>query len=282
MDIIKTIGNSRKYTFHSHTQFCDGRAPMADFAAEAVRRGFTHYGFSPHSPVNIPSPCNMLATDVSAYLAEVRRLDELYDGVTHFYAGMEIDYLGDDCGPATDCFRSLGLDYSIGSVHFIPAQDGTPVDIDGRFEAFSRKMHEHFHDDIRYVVETFYEQSCRMVEAGGFDILGHLDKIGHNASSWQPGIEDEAWYQALVDDYIDLIIDRRPIVEINTKQKIDFGRIFPSERLLPRLIDAGLDIIVNSDAHLPALIDASRDYAFGLIDNYKSFHEFKIRQTASA
>lgn len=59
MDFVSIIGSDMLYNFHSHTQFCDGRATMAEFAAEAVAQGFTHYGFSPHSPVPIQSPCNM-------------------------------------------------------------------------------------------------------------------------------------------------------------------------------------------------------------------------------
>ena len=266
MDILSCIGNNRKYTFHSHTQFCDGRAAMDDFARAAVEAGFTHYGFSPHSPVPIESPCNMSFESVPAYLDEFRRIRDSYPQVK-FYAGMEIDYLGPQWGPSHEYFASLPLDFRIGSVHFIPDREGCMIDIDGNAERFRANMASHFHDDIRYVVETFYSESLSMLEAGGFDILGHFDKVGQNASAYCPGVEDETWYQALVDDMIRLIIDRKPIVEINTKAKAVHGRIFPSERYLPRLIEAGVPLIVNSDAHVPALIDASRDYAFSIIDS---------------
>ena len=266
MDILSCIGNNRKYTFHSHTQFCDGRAAMDDFARAAVEAGFTHYGFSPHSPVPIESPCNMSFESVPAYLDEFRRIRDSYPQVK-FYAGMEIDYLGPQWGPSHEYFASLPLDFRIGSVHFIPDREGCMIDIDGNAERFRANMASHFHDDIRSVVETFYSESLSMLEAGGFDILGHFDKVGQNASAYCPGVEDETWYQALVDDMIRLIIDRKPIVEINTKAKAVHGRIFPSERYLPRLIEAGVPLIVNSDAHVPALIDASRDYAFSIIDS---------------
>lgn len=265
MDIISCIGNSRKYTFHSHTQFCDGHATMDDFAVAAVAVGFTHYGFSPHSPVPLNSPCNMSPESVADYLAEFRRIRDTYTQV-QFFAGMEIDYLGRMWGPSNEYFSNLPLDFRIGSVHFIPDRDGKYVDIDGSAERFIANMSLHFHNDIRYVVETFYTAAAEMIEAGGFDILGHFDKVGQNATAYRPGIEDESWYQSLVSSLIDLIIERRPIVEINTKAKAAHGRIFPSERYLPRLVEAGVPLIVNSDAHSPALIDASRDYAFALLD----------------
>lgn len=267
MDILAAIGNSRKYTFHSHTQFCDGHATMEEFAKAANDAGFTHYGFSPHSPVPIESPCNMKAGDVGAYLDEVRRINEIYGDKTKFYAGMEIDYLGKDWGPSVGYFRDMPLDFRIGSVHFIPDRQGEYVDIDGSAERFKINMSTHFNNDIRYVVETFFEESAAMIEAGGFDILGHFDKIAQNASAYRPDIEHETWYNSLADNLMELICSKKPIVEINTKAKLRHGRIFPSEKYLPRLIKAGVPLIVNSDAHLPSLIDASRQYAFDLIDS---------------
>lgn len=268
MDIIKSIGNNRKYTFHSHTQFCDGHATMDEFARAAVEAGFSHYGFSPHSPVPIASPCNMSRESVKDYLDEFERIRRTYPQVC-FHAGMEIDYLGPEWGPSVRYFQDLPLDFRIGSVHFIPDRQGELIDIDGSADRFRANMCSHFGNDIRYVVETFYSASADMIEAGGFDILGHFDKVAQNASAYRSGIEDEAWYCNLVSSLIDLIIDRKPIVEINTKAKAVHGRIFPSERYLPRLIDAGVPMIVNSDAHVPSLIDASRDYAFGLLDSLK-------------
>lgn len=274
MDFLKELGGSTRYNFHSHTEFCDGRAQIEAFAIEAVKQGFTHYGFSPHSPVPIESPCNMAEKNVPRFLAEVERIKRQYGDKCRFYAAMEIDYLNDSWGPSATYFRQLPLDYRIGSVHFIPSQDGQLVDIDGHFESFARKMHRFFHDDIRYVVETFYRQSRRMVLAGGFDIMGHLDKIGHNASLYRPGIEEEDWYRSLVDELLGLVIDRGLTVEINTKAYAltapenapghpatnpdGEGRLFPAKRHLSRLVAAGVPLLVNSDAHVPVLIDASR------------------------
>lgn len=267
MDFIKELGGSRRYTFHSHTQFCDGRAQMEAFAREAVARGFTHYGFTPHSPVPIESPCNMALVKVPEYLAEVDRIRAEYGDRCRFYAGMEVDYLGDICGPSDSSFHQPGLDYVIGSVHFIRSRKGDWVDVDGNFESFRRKMERFFDNDIRYVVETFYAESVKMLEKGGLDILGHFDKIGHNASHFAPGIEEEGWYRALIDDYIGRIIASGVTVELNTKAWQDHGRLFPAPVHVPRLVKEGVPVIVNSDAHVPALIDASRDRAFELIDS---------------
>lgn len=267
MDFESIISNTRQYTFHSHTQYCDGRATMETMARAAVACGMRHYGFSPHSPIPVESPCNMSLEDVPGYLDEVKRISSLPElQGCKFYAAMEIDYLGDEWGPASDYFRTLPLDYSIGSVHFIPSQDGEYVDIDGKFENFARRMKEYFHNDIEYVVDTFYAQSRAMIEAGGFDIMGHFDKIGQNAAYYAPGIEDSRLYRDNVESLIGMIIDRRLTIELNTKAREQHGRFFPGERYLPDLIDAGVTVLVNSDAHHPDRIDASRDEAFAILD----------------
>lgn len=268
MDLKEILTNDR-YTLHSHTQYCDGHAPMEDFAAKAAAMGFCAYGFTPHSPVPIESSCNMSAADVPAYLAEVRRLQQAYPSV-RFLAGMEIDYLGPQWGPASEYFKSLPLDFTIGSVHFIPSQDGEYVDIDGRYPSFERKMAEHFHDDIRYVVETYFRQSEEMVELGGFDIIGHFDKIKHNAGLYHQGLEDEEWYNRLVNRLIDHIIDKHLIVEINTKAWTEHQQLFPAQRHWKRLLNAGLDIIVNSDAHYPDKINASRQAVLASLSYLKN------------
>ncbi|MCM1448809.1 MAG: histidinol-phosphatase [Clostridiales bacterium] len=266
MDFRKLLGDSHRYTLHSHTEFCDGRAQMEAFAREAVKREFSHYGFTPHSPVPIFSTCNMHRDKVSSFLCEVDRIKGEYGDRVCFLAGMEVDFLGSDWGPSRDYFASLPLDYIIGSVHFIPDSNGEQVDIDGRFDSFARKMKKHFNNDIRYVVEKYFEQSIKMVEEGGFDIMGHLDKIGHNSSMYQPGIEDEPWYMSLADELVDRVVEAGLTVELNTKARAEFGRFFPSDRLLAKLLRTDTFIVVNSDAHVPALIDASREEAYALME----------------
>ena len=266
-EILADICDSRRYTLHSHTEFCDGRATMEAFARKAVEDGFTHYGFTPHSPITITSPCNMLRDKMCRYDDEYHRICNTYGDRVTFYRSMEIDYLGPEWGPAHEYFASLDLDYAIGSVHFIPCQSGEYIDIDGRYENFVNKMERYFHNDIRYVVETFYSRSCMMVEAGCFDIIGHLDKIGCNAGYFKPGIEGESWYQALLDDLIRRVIDARLVVEINTKAWQQHNRMFPHVDKWKMLIDAGVPLVVNSDVHVPALINAGRDEAYAMLDN---------------
>ena len=263
-DIIEITGSTDRYNFHSHTQFCDGRVSMEEMVVAAIGSGMKHWGFSPHSPVPFESPCNMSESDVKPYLDEVERLKGVYGDRIRLYASMEIDYLGGDWCASTPYFSSLPLDYRIGSVNFVPCGDQY-VDVDGNFESFKVKMARYFDNDIRHVVELFYRQSMAMVEEGGFDIIGHLDQIGHNASLFQPGIEDEAWYNELVFGLIDLGIEKRVLVEVNTKTFESADRFFPELRYWNRLFGSVSGIVVNSDAHDPDRVNLGRDAALSCL-----------------
>lgn len=259
-NILESIGDGVLYNLHTHTQWCDARAPMAEFAEKARHLGFTHLGFSPHAPVPMPSPPNMAKDDVDLYLAEADRLQGEYPDMK-ILKGMEIDYI-DSWGPSHPYFRSIPLDFSIGSIHFIPTPDGKYIDIDRRLDSFMKTLAEDFHGDLRYVIDTYFDKSEDMVRAGGFDIIGHYDKITLNASCVSPGIEREPWFMKRADDLTDLIIQSGIAVEINTKSFAEFHHTFPAQRHWLRLLKAGVPIVVNSDAHYPERINASRPDVF--------------------
>lgn len=262
-DLIEIISSTDRYNFHAHTEFCDGRATVARFAEQAVADGFLHYGFSPHSPLPIASPCNMLKADVPLFFDEVEKASRKFGDTIRFYRAMEIDYLGPEWGPSNPWFADLGLDYSIGSVHFIPSDEGY-IDIDGSAANFSQKVDRYFHGDIRYVVESFFRQTVAMLEAGGFEIIGHFDKIGLNASCYAPGLDETPWYDTMVNDLIDLIAEKGVIAEINTKAYADRGRFFPAPGYFSRLKRLGVPVAVNSDAHYLDKLNSSRDIALDL------------------
>ncbi len=259
-DFEKITSKSFLYNLHSHTQFCDGHAPMREFVESAIKLGFTDYGFSPHSPIPIESPCNIEKENVEKYVEEARSLKTEFGNSIHLYKSMEIDYLSPQWGPSNAYFQKLDLDYRIGSVHFIPC-DGTYIDTDGSFDKFKIKMAKFFDNDIKAVVESYYHQVVAMLEAGGFDLVGHFDKISQNANYFFPNIENEDWYNRLVLQTIDAIKDLNFTIEINTKSLAQHNRLFPNPKYYPLLKRYEIPVVFNSDAHYPNLINAGRQEA---------------------
>lgn len=247
--------------YHSHCDFCDGHAPMEGFVKEAIAEGFASYGISSHAPFAVSNECNMLRERMPDYLAEFQRVKQIYSSQIELYVGLEIDFLDDTFNPSIPYFRELPLDFRIGSVHYIVAPDGTPVDTDGSPDRFRSYVDTYFDGDVDEVVRRFYRSSFRLIELGGFDFLGHLDKIGLNASLYRPGLDREEWYKRLVSSYLDAIAARQLPVEVNTKAWHTRGRFFPHEDYFEQMHRLGIRVVVNSDAHFPARINAGRPEA---------------------
>lgn len=273
IDIKRIIEYTRDYNLHSHSQFCDGRDPMCLISEAAEEAGMKYFAFTPHSPVPMDSPCNMDKGMMDEYFDEVDRLRQHHAPRMDVYKSLEIDYLGPDFGPHIDYFQHLPLDFRLGSVHFVPNQDGVLLDCDGRYERFSGYLKDGYRGDLRYVVEKYFEQVLTMLERGGLDLLGHFDKIAGNASLADAGIEDQGWYEALVDDVVSHVKGSGVVVEINTKAFEDKGRFFPAEKWWGKLLEAGLPLAVDSDVHYASKVASGRDEAFRRLDRLKETYE---------
>lgn len=258
LDLRKIVDSTEAYNLHTHSQFCDGRSSMEELAAAACEAGFKYLAFTPHSPVPIVSPCNMDKSRLQEYYDETDRLRTIYSGEMDVIRSMEIDFLGSDFGPHIDRIQRLPLDFRLGSVHFVPNQDNVLLDCDGRFERFAGYLKEGYQGDIRYVVEKYFEQVLLMLERGGFELLGHFDKIAGNASLAYPGLEDESWYESLIDDVVSHAASAGVVVEINTKAFADKQRFFPAERWWSKLLKSGVSVAFDSDAHYASKINAGR------------------------
>lgn len=262
VDINGIITTTRDYNLHSHSQFCDGRDPMCLISEAAENAGMKYFAFTPHSPVPIDSPCNMRADRMEEYFTEVDRLRDVHAPAMEVLKSLEIDYLGSEFGPHIDYFRNLPLDFRLGSVHFVPNQDGILLDCDGRFERFCGYLKDGYRNDLRYVAEKYFEQVLTMLERGGFDLLGHFDKIAGNAALADPEIEEQGWYEALVDDVVGHVKGTGVVVEINTKAFEDKGRFFPAEKWWGKLIEAQIPLAIDSDAHYASKVTSGRAEAY--------------------
>lgn len=252
--------------YHSHCTFCDGRSTPEDFVKFAISHGFRAYGFSSHSPLPFETFWNMSKDDMPEYLTEINRLRNKYSTLIEIYIGLEIDYLDETYNASIPYFRELPLDYRIGSIHFLPISEGLKeenmVCIDGAFDEFESAVHTYFDGDIRKLVEHYYESSLKMIEAGGIDIVGHMDKIYMNGHKCKGFSLDAEWYQNPLMEYLDLIAQKDLMVEINTKNLTKKQQTFPHIQFLSQLQQRNIPVLVNSDCHYPDLVNDGRIEAF--------------------
>ena len=251
--------------YHSHCSFCDGRAPFEEFVKEAITQGFYSYGVSSHAPLPFPTRWTMEWEQMEAYFDEFKNLRSKYADEIELYVGLEIDYLNEESNPSVASFTELPLDYRIGSVHLLYDAAGEVVDIDCSPAVFKERVDRHFNGDVLRVIRMYFDRLFRMVELGGFDILGHADKMHYNASCYHPGLLDEPWYEALMKDYFSLVASRGYLVEINTKAYDSLGTFYPNSRYWELMKEYQIKVLVNSDAHYPERINAGRMEALRLL-----------------
>ena len=243
--------------FHTHSNYCDGKASLREMVDFAVAHGFTVLGFSGHCP--LPFENTFSITDYEGYCNEVRALKEEYKGRIDISLGLEIDYIPGMLEDFTPLIEKGGLEYTIGSVHLIPPQGVVPKDgndlwmIDGsRYETYDEGLMKHYGGDIRSGVRAYFHQQNEMLVRNRPTIVGHPDKIAmHNRSRYFK--EDESWYEELALETMSLIHELDLICEVNTRG-IYKGRhpdFYPSRRLLKAMKQWRIPVLVGTDAHAP-------------------------------
>ncbi|WP_304252711.1 histidinol-phosphatase [Parabacteroides gordonii] len=255
--------------YHSHCTFCDGRSTPEDFVKFAISHGFRAYGFSSHSPLPFETFWNMSKDDMPEYLAEINRLKEKYAGQLEIYTSLEIDYLDETYNPSIAYFQELPLDYRIGSIHFLPLSEHLSEDnmvcIDGAFADYKDSVDRYFEGKISKLVTRYFDSTLKMIEAGGIDIVGHMDKIYMNGHKCEGFSFDADWYQKPFKAVLDLIAQKGLMVEVNTKNLIKKQQIFPRKEYLGLLKDMNIPVMVNSDCHYPDLVNDGRTEAFEIL-----------------
>lgn len=263
--------------YHSHCDFCDGHAPMEDFVRAAIASGFSAYGISSHAPLpHYTGHNNVLQIEqVDDYLSEIERMKAKYQEQIEIYASMEIDYIDSEHNPANSYFRSLPLDYRIGSVHFLKVGEQLAMDADTRPESFIVHLAEYYDNNLKQLVTDYFDAKMRMIALGGFDFVGHADKVSMNASRVEAGVTEKHWYKEKIRDYFAYIAQQGMLLEINTKALHTAGLLFPNEQHLGMLKEFGIALVVNSDAHSPHLVNSGRMEA---IERLKAVGYKTVRQ----
>lgn len=243
--------------FHTHSSYCDGKATLREMVDFAVAHGFTELGFSGHCP--LPFENTFSITDYEGYCNEVRALKEEYKDRIKIYLGLEIDYIPGMLEDFTPLIEQGGLEYTIGSIHLIPAEGIIPMDandlwmIDGsRYQTYDEGLMKHYGGDIKRGVTAYFHNENAMLEKNRPSIVGHPDKIVmHNRDRYFT--EDEKWYRDLAFETIHLIKDLDLVCEINTRgiYKGRHADYYPGKWLIQEMKLLHIPVIVSTDAHSP-------------------------------
>lgn len=262
--------------YHSHCSFCDGKGEMDEFVAFAIRKGIKSYGFSSHAPLPFLTKWTMREESFDAYYQEFKRLKAKYELDIDLHFGLEVDYIVNCSDVGNDFFKNKTFDYLIGSIHYLDKiAENHYFCIDGDYAEFDESLKTVFDGDINAAVKRFYEVSTLMIQKGGFDIVGHFDKISLNATSYKAFDSKTSWYINLVGEILQLIKEKDYILEINTKSLSKKCFTYPDQQFYPLINELKIPIVVNSDCHSPQNVIDGFEPTFTVLKNvgFKSMHQ---------
>ncbi|MGA2641045.1 MAG: histidinol-phosphatase [Spirochaetia bacterium] len=244
--------------YHTHTYHCDGRGEPREYAEAALRKGMPRLGFSGHNVVPFPTDWTMPAARRESYLGEVREVRERYRGKLEIFLGMEVDFIPGMITPLHPDISALGLDFVIGSVHFVGPSDGDHAwTVDGPREEMDAAVRDGFGGDPRRLIERYYRLVAAMAETAAPDIFAHFDIVKKNNRDGRFFSEEEAWYRAAVKHALDAVRESGKVMEINTGGVVrnTSGAFYPSPWILQEARQMGIPVLVSADAHHPDHID---------------------------
>lgn len=254
--------------YHSHSTFCDGRSSMEDFVHFAIAKGIRKYGFSSHAPLPFLTKWTMLEDDFDDYEGEFHRLKTKYADRIELFLGLEVDFIENTSSMKNTFFQDKKLDYVIGSIHYLDKMDDEHFwSIDGAFDEFDMGLKKLYDGDIRAASRRYFEVSQRMIEAGGIDIVGHMDKITMHGSKYPDFNPTDKWFVELAGTYLEKIKKLGLIVEINTKSLENLGLTFPHQSLYPLMRDLEIPVHVNSDCHYPTNVVTGFEATYRTLKN---------------
>jgi len=267
--------------YHTHSEYCDGTGTAAVMAEAARKAGFSILGFSSHAPLPFHTEWNMDIEALPSYLQTIRSLAASHAPAMRVLTGLEIDYIEGYCGPADGRFKAAGLDYSIGSVHYVmpkgaPRPSATSFDpkgeptfgfgVDESEAEFTVHFETYYHGDGESMMRDYWTAVTACIRDGGFDILGHIDLVRKNNRNQSLFREDSEAYRAAAMVAVDALKGTGIIVEINTggmaRGKTDSP--YPALWILKELKARGVAVCINADAHAPEHLLAHRDTALRL------------------
>jgi histidinol-phosphatase (PHP family) len=238
--------------YHVHTPLCrHAEGWPVEMAARAEALGLAELGFADHNPMPAPfDDWRMLREELPQYLEQVEVARRRFPNLP-IRLGLEMDFL-DRCEAWWEELRGAAAwDFWIGSVHYLA--DGMEVDN-------PKYLSRYRESDPAVVWAAYWERYERCIRSGWFDFVAHPDlpkKFG-----FFPGGDLRRFYEPA----IQALVDTGLAYEINTAGlRKDCRELYPARQFAVLAREAGVPVLVNSDAHAVAELGAGYAEALALL-----------------
>ncbi len=237
-----------KQNLHTHTTFCDGADTPEQMVLAAIEKDFDSIGFSGHSTLPYSEISTVTLESTALYKKEIARLKKKYEGVIEIFCGLEFDMYSDD--------DLSGLDYVIGSVHYIDCGDSI-CPMDRNLDMVKKLIDEKFGGSGIEYAKKFYSELSRLPEYGRFDIIAHFDLLAKHSENEALFDEDSREYRDAAISAAEALAGKIPFFEVNTGAISRGYRTtpYPSPFILKELKRLGFGAIISSDCHNKNYLD---------------------------
>ncbi len=228
--------------YHVHTLFCDGKSSPSEVAEAAFKAGASELGFSVHSYTEFDTSYCIKKERLREYIEEISRLKEAYKDKMKILCGTELDRYSD--------MNTEGLDFVIGSVHYIKA-DGSYIPIDESAEILKKAVNSHFGGDFMLLCEAYYKEVAQLAAMPRLDIIGHIDLITKFNEGEVLFDESDKRYRKAVKAAVDALLPRKAPFEVNTGA-VSRGyksNPYPARFIIEYIAERGGSVILSSDSH---------------------------------
>ena len=231
---------------HTHSTYCDGKNSLVEMVEKAISLGFHSMGFSKHS--FMPFSNYFKTTEEEAkentrrYLAEAKRLKELYRGQIELFCGEEVEMFSK--------VDKKDYDYLIGSVHYLKIGEEY-VGFDRDVPTVEGIVKNYFGGDGMAFARSYYAHLAELPNHNDFDIVGHFDIHAKLNEAIRMFDESSKEYLTLAFEALDALKGRIPYAEINTGAIARGYRSvpYPILPILKEMKRQGFGILFSSDCH---------------------------------
>ncbi len=250
-----------KADYHLHTSYSgDATSSMEEMIQKGIQLGLTHMCFTDHYDYDFPHrddiPDDYFIVNTDAYLYELLKMREKYGSQIKINFGIELGLQPHLKRHMAIYAKQYDFDFIIGSSHICNKQDPYYPEF---YEGEGRTEEDAYREYFSSIIENIRLFS-------NFDVYGHLDYVvryGPNKDQFYTYDK----YKDLLDQIIDLLLEKGKGIEINTAAvKSGLRELHPCMAVLKRYHDMGGEIItVGSDAHNTARIAADFDRASDIL-----------------
>ena len=253
----------QKFSYHTHTDFSDGKCSLEQMLDKAVSLGWEEIGISDHliihkdmkkSPVydlilksNIFKAPHVYRDSFKDSLDVFRRNSDNVRNIAKKYSikvfiGYEVDYF---CYSGweeefKEFIKQVDHDYLLNGNHFFFDENcANLIDI-YRFDNIDKSVCS---DTFEGYLRRHYQTMQKAVESGLFNILAHLDYARRVSYHKELPFKEERL------NVVNSLKNSKMAVELSTKGLRKVGSFYPEDFVLNEIVRNNIGVVISDDAH---------------------------------